>query len=161
MDCELGSSVICEGIVGCWRSESREGKLGIILALYQPNLNSGTSTTGKRAAALRRDQVPMDACPIPKTVTVIELVDCAATPSLSCDICPLRQRRHAPLAKGGFSISRRRGHQFVLPPKIVSDMSWRLRIHYRRLSHGQPVSDIVRHVQTVTNTRTSQRRHRR
>jgi hypothetical protein len=34
-------------------------------------------------------QMTMDICPIPRTVTVIEWVDCAATPSLSCtSICP-------------------------------------------------------------------------
>ena len=33
----------------------------------------------------------MDICPNPKTVTVIEWIDCAATPSVACDVCPVTQ----------------------------------------------------------------------
>ena len=40
----------------------------------------------------KRGQTPMDVCPVPKTVTVIEWVDCAVAPSAAnCDICPVTQ----------------------------------------------------------------------
>jgi len=36
-----------------------------------------------------RDQIAVDICPVPKTVTVIEWIDCAASPDISvCDVCP-------------------------------------------------------------------------
>jgi hypothetical protein len=39
---------------------------------------------------LERGQVPVDQCSVPKTVTVIEWVDCAAT-SILCDVCPTKK----------------------------------------------------------------------
>jgi hypothetical protein len=39
---------------------------------------------------VERGQLPMDVCPKPKTVTVIEWVDCKATP-IECDVCPTQQ----------------------------------------------------------------------
>lgn len=38
----------------------------------------------------QRGASPVDCCPVPKTVTVIEWVDCAATP-IECDVCPITQ----------------------------------------------------------------------
>ena len=40
----------------------------------------------------KRGQAPIDICPVPKTVTVIEWIDCTASPSMAnCDICPITQ----------------------------------------------------------------------
>jgi hypothetical protein len=47
-----------------------------------------TTTAAGRKARRGLEQVTMAVCPVPKTVTVIEWVDCAATPSLSCSYCP-------------------------------------------------------------------------
>jgi hypothetical protein len=35
-----------------------------------------------------RGHVPVDVCPVPKTVTVIEWIDCKATPGVACNVCP-------------------------------------------------------------------------
>jgi hypothetical protein len=35
-----------------------------------------------------RGHVPVDVCPVPKTVTVIEWIDCKATPAVACNVCP-------------------------------------------------------------------------
>jgi hypothetical protein len=46
----------------------------------------------KRELVDKRGQTPIDICPVPKTVTVIEWIDCAASPSMAhCDICPVTQ----------------------------------------------------------------------
>jgi hypothetical protein len=50
-------------------------------------------TTSPPRREIKRDlfkhgQVPIDICPVPKTITVIEWVDCVATP-ISCDVCPV------------------------------------------------------------------------
>ena len=60
--------------------------LGLEITQYINPIETSPPTRVKRDL-LERGQVPMDVCPKPNTVTVIEWVDCAAT-SIQCDICP-------------------------------------------------------------------------
>src|SRR5579859_2698367 len=60
--------------------------LGLEITQYINPIETSPPTKVKRDL-LERGQVPMDVCPKPKTVTVIEWVDCAAT-SIECDVCP-------------------------------------------------------------------------
>lgn len=61
-------------------------ELALEITQYINPITTSPPTKVKRDL-LERGQVPMDVCPKPKTVTVIEWVDCAAT-SIACDICP-------------------------------------------------------------------------
>jgi len=56
-----------------------------------------------------RDRVPIDVCPVPKTITVIEWVDCAATP-IRCDVCPLQRTRNC---EAGF--------EWIIPTQTSAD----------------------------------------
>ena len=46
--------------------------------------------SNSKREVVERGELPMDVCPKPKTFTVIEWVDCKATP-IECDVCPTQQ----------------------------------------------------------------------
>jgi hypothetical protein len=53
-------------------------------------INPIQNSTAYKRSLSTRGQGPIDVCPKPKTITVIEWVDCKATP-ISCDVCPVKK----------------------------------------------------------------------